>query len=76
MCISWYKKSKMAEIKSKPKKWIKQVIIFLPIDYIISCNITDGCMLTSSLDIKKYFLIFLNSFDMTSAAELSLMCGC
>ena len=36
------------------------MIIFPLWDDIASCNITDGWMLTSSLDIKKCFLIFLN----------------
>ena len=50
----------MAEIKPQQKNWPEGVVIS-PFWYdISSCNITDGWILTSSLDIQKRFLIFLN----------------
>ena len=65
----------MAEIKSQQKNWIEQVIIYPFLYYMISCKITYGWMMKASLDIKKWFLIFLNSSEMTSEATISLMGG-
>ena len=45
-------------------------------DDIIICNINYGWILTSYLDAKECFLIFLNYSGMTSAAAISLMGGC
>ena len=50
----------MAKIKSQQNNWHKWVVIYPFWDDINSCNITDGWILTSYLDIQKRFLIFLN----------------
>ena len=55
MCISWYKKAKIAEIGSKQNNWFERGVIYPLWNGIISYNITDGWILTSSLDIKKVF---------------------
>ena len=70
MCRSLYQKAKMAEIKFQQKNPIEQVIIYPLLYYIISCNITYGWILNSYFDIKKCFLIFLNSSDMTSESAI------
>ena len=42
-------------------------------DDISSCNITDGWMLTSYLDIQKWFLIFLNLTKLSPDQKMDLI---
>ena len=61
----------MTKIKCQQNNWIKQVIISPFQDDIISCNITDGWMLTSYLDIQKCFLIFLNLTNLSPDQKMA-----